>query len=78
MRSRRSIRNFKPQLVEEEKIRKLLDIARYAPTAANSQGMYYIVVSDEKLIRQIADATADWMELEWLLAAREQDILIAY
>ena len=64
MRSRRSIRNFKPQLVEEEKIRKLLDIARYAPTAANSQGMYYIVVSDEKLIRQIANATADWMELE--------------
>ncbi len=64
MRARRSIRNFKPQLVEEEKIRKLLDIARYAPTAANSQGMYYIVVSDEKLIRKIADATVDWMKLE--------------
>ena len=64
MRARRSIRNFKPQLVEEDKIRQLLDVARYAPTAANSQGMYYIVVSDEKLIRKIADATADWMELE--------------
>lgn len=64
LRARRSIRNFKPELVSEEKIRELLEAARYAPTAANSQGMYYIVVSDQELIRKIADATADWMQEE--------------
>ncbi len=64
LRMRRSVRNFRDELVPEEKIRELLDAARYAPTAANSQGMYYIVVSDQKLIRQIAEATADWMQEE--------------
>lgn len=64
LRMRRSIRNFKPELVSNEKIEELLNAARYAPTAANSQGMYYIVVSDKELIRKIADATADWMQEE--------------
>lgn len=64
LRMRRSVRNFKQQPVEEEKIIKLLDIARYAPTAGNSQGLYYIVVSDSKTIRAVADLTADWMQQE--------------
>ena len=64
LRMRRSIRNFKPQPVEEEKITKLLDIARYAPTAGNSQGLYYIVISDSETIRKIADLTAEWMQKE--------------
>ena len=49
---------------EEEKITKLLDIARYAPTAGNSQGLYYIVISDNETIRKIADLTAEWMQKE--------------
>ena len=53
LRMRRSIRNFTPELVSEEKMKQLLDIARYAPTAANSQGLYYIVVSDRELIKKI-------------------------
>lgn len=64
LRMRRSIRNFKPQLVEEEKITKLLDVARYAPTAGNSQGLYYIVLSDARKIREVADLTAQWMQQE--------------
>ena len=64
MRMRRSIRNFKDELVSEEKITELLDIARYAPTAANSQGLYYIVVSDRELIQKITDCVADWMQEE--------------
>ena len=62
LRTRRSIRNFKPDLVSEEKMRELLDIARYAPTAGNSQGLYYIVVSDKELIKKITQATANWMQ----------------
>jgi nitroreductase/NAD-dependent dihydropyrimidine dehydrogenase PreA subunit len=62
LRMRRSIRNFKPDLVPEEKIRELLEAARYAPTAANSQGLYFIVISDKEKVRKIADLTAQWME----------------
>ena len=61
LRTRRSIRNFKNELVSEDKLRELLEIARYAPSAGNSQGLYYIVVSDKELIKKITRATVDWM-----------------
>ena len=64
LRMRRSVRNFKPQPPTDEEITRLLDIARYAPTAGNSQGMYYIVIRDAEKIKAIADAVADWMEAE--------------
>lgn len=64
LRMRRSIRNFKAVVPSEAEITKLLDIARYAPTAGNSQGMYYLVIRDAAKIRAIADAVADWMEAE--------------
>lgn len=37
LRSRRSIRNYKTEPVSREKLTKLIDIARLAPTASNSQ-----------------------------------------
>ena len=64
LRMRRSVRNFKPQAPTDEEITRMLDVARYAPTAGNSQGMYYIVIRDKEQIRAIADAVADWMEAE--------------
>ena len=62
LRQRRSIRNFRDELVPEEKIRQLLEAARFAPTAANSQGMYYLVIQDRDLIKKITDCVADWMQ----------------
>lgn len=62
LRQRRSIRNFRDELVPEEKIRQLLEVARFAPTAANSQGMYYLVIQDRDLIKKITDCVADWMQ----------------
>lgn len=64
LRMRRSVRAFKPQPPTPEDVTKLLDAARYAPTAGNSQGLSYIVVTDKEKIKQIADATADWMQEE--------------
>lgn len=64
LRMRRSVRNFKSQIPTDEDITRMLDAARYAPTAGNSQGMYYIVIRDKEKIRAIADAVADWMEAE--------------
>ncbi len=64
LRRRRSIRNFKKALPKQEEIVRLLDICRYAPTAGNSQGLAYIVISDAAVIKQIADTVAVWMEEE--------------
>ncbi len=64
MRMRRSVRNFKAAVPTEAELTRLLDICRYAPTAGNSQGMYYLVIREQRQIRAIADAVADWMEAE--------------
>ena len=64
LRMRRSVRVFKDAVPTQEEITRLLDICRYAPTAGNSQGMYYIVISDKEKIKAIADVVADWMEEE--------------
>lgn len=48
MEFRRSVRKFRPVRVEEEKIRRLLDAGRYAPTGANRQKTRYILLRDRK------------------------------
>jgi nitroreductase len=43
---RRSIRKYKDTLIEQEKIEKILESARIAPSAANRQEWKFIVVKD--------------------------------
>ena len=64
LRMRRSVRVFKPQPPTEEDLTKLLDICRYAPTATNSQMMYYVVLRGQEQIKAITDAVIAWMEEE--------------
>ena len=47
--SRRSIRKFKDRPVSDELILKILDAARFAPSAKNSQPWEFIVVKDDLL-----------------------------
>ncbi len=62
LRSRRSVRSFQKKSVPRETIRELLDIARFAPTACNSQGVSYHVIDDPATLREIAAVIADWAE----------------
>jgi len=56
IQKRRSIRNYLPKEVEEEKLRKVLEAARLAPSAKNRQEWRFIVVRDkekrEELVRE--------------------------
>ncbi|MBN1364749.1 MAG: nitroreductase family protein [Syntrophaceae bacterium] len=52
--SRRSIRQFKKEPVPREIIERILDVARYAPTASNDQNVGYIAVTDKDLIEKVA------------------------
>ncbi|MCP4681992.1 MAG: 4Fe-4S dicluster domain-containing protein [Desulfobacterales bacterium] len=61
LRSRRSIRVFKDKAVEQEKIQQLINIARYAPTAANAQLLEWNVYTDKETIFRFAELTIDWM-----------------
>ena len=56
-------RNYQNKPVPAELIRKVLNVARMAPTATNTQGISYIVVRDKQKLRHIADLVLEWMHL---------------
>jgi nitroreductase/NAD-dependent dihydropyrimidine dehydrogenase PreA subunit len=53
--SRRSVREFKNEPVSREVIEKIIDLARYAPTASNDQNVSYIVITNKRLITEAAN-----------------------
>ena len=61
LRTRRSIRRYKDKPVEQEKIIRLIEAARYAPTGANRQLVEWLVLCDKSKIRKIAGLTIDWL-----------------
>jgi nitroreductase/NAD-dependent dihydropyrimidine dehydrogenase PreA subunit len=61
LRSRRSIRFFKKQPVEKEKLQRLIEIARYAPTGGNLQLVEWMVFTDADRIKEIARLTVECM-----------------
>jgi len=61
LRSRRSVRVFKDKPVEKEKIQRLIEIARYAPTGGNSQMIEWLAITDKLRMKKIAGLTIDWL-----------------
>lgn len=59
IRTRRSIRKYKPDDVPDELINKILEAGRWAPSGENSQPWRFIVVRDREHIRQVGE-TAGW------------------
>lgn len=53
--TRRSIRKFKSKPIDMETIKKILDIARYAPSARNAQPWIFIVVTDKDIKSKLAN-----------------------
>lgn len=48
MKSRRTIRQFKPDHIEDEKIEKILEAGRYSPTGANRQMVSYTILGSKQ------------------------------
>lgn len=53
IRTRRSIRAYEDKPVEEEKLRRVLEAARLAPSAGNRQPWCFIIVTDPKVKEEI-------------------------
>jgi len=60
--ARRSIRVYKKQPVDRETLVDLLDAARYAPTAMNSQLVNWLVIEDAREVKRLAGLVIDWMQ----------------
>jgi len=73
LRSRRSIRVYKKNRVERDKLAWLVAIARYAPSGHNSQGARWLVLGDRDELHKLSVIVADWMR--WMLAHRTETAL---
>lgn len=62
---RYSCRKYKDQPVEKEKLTKVLEAARIAPSAKNMQPWHFIVIQEKKNLEKIADA----YKREWIKTA---------
>ncbi len=53
---RRSIRSYREMDVEEDKLKKVLEAARFSPSASNRQEWKFIVIRDKETKRRLAKA----------------------
>ena len=54
LKTRRSIRKYKDKLVEEEKIKKCLEAAQWAPSASNKQPWEFLIITDEQVRKKLS------------------------
>lgn len=57
IRSRRSIRQFKPDDVDDRIIRQIIEMGTWAPSGLNNQPWRFVIVRDEDLRNEIAQQT---------------------
>ncbi|MBI2914822.1 MAG: nitroreductase family protein [Firmicutes bacterium] len=78
LKTRRSIRKFKPLAVPSEDLREIVRLATLAPSAGNRQMWRFITVTNPELIRRMRDAVERRIEVMagWDAAkGREQRVL---
>jgi nitroreductase len=80
--TRRSIRKFKEQAVEPEKIDKLLRAAMQAPSAANQQPWEFIIVQDKAMLEQLSQTSpyakpAAGSAVTFVLLANENELKVS-
>jgi len=55
IRSRRTVRQYKPDPVPERVIRKILRAGRWSPSSSNSQPWHFVVVTEPETISRLAE-----------------------
>lgn len=52
--TRRSTRSYKPDAVESEKLNKVIEAGRFAPSGGNNQTNHFLVVRDKAVLEKLA------------------------
>jgi nitroreductase/NAD-dependent dihydropyrimidine dehydrogenase PreA subunit len=63
IRERRSHRAFMNKSIPRERLEKLVDTVRYAPTGHNDQNVEIVFVTNPKRRKELSDLTVDFMSL---------------
>ncbi len=53
--SRRSVRRYKDEVISKEVVDQVIEMARFAPSWANTQVARYTIVTDETVIAKLAE-----------------------
>lgn len=79
IRTRRSIRKFKPDPVPEDDIRTIVELATMAPSASNKQMWRFIAVTNRQALQEMKDAVSRKLDefMEWPEAREFADRLQA-
>jgi len=72
--SRRTIRRFQQKPVNKETLRKCVNAARLAPSAANLQPLEYCIVTEKTLCAQVFEALhwAAYLQPKWTPHEKER------
>lgn len=70
LNSRRSVREFRDRPIAKETLVALLDVARRAPTASNSQKLHWIVVEGGAKVHELSAEVMNWMRTSDFSPAR--------
>ncbi len=73
LKTRRSIREFKDQAVEKDKLEKMVETARYAPTANNVQPWQFVVVTEDDKITTLENHIDQGKEFPACIAVFAED-----
>ncbi|MFP4012531.1 MAG: nitroreductase family protein [Chitinispirillaceae bacterium] len=69
IKSRRSIREYKPEQIKQEELDLIIEAGIHAPTGHNMQPWHFTVVQDRKVIEHINEVSKkvmSTMEIEWI------------
>jgi nitroreductase len=67
-KTRYSCRSYRPEMIEDEKIRLLMEAARIAPSAANFQPWHFILVRSPEAKAKVCETyTREWLKLAPLI-----------
>lgn len=61
LKGRRSVRSYRQEPVPREVLAKVIDMARFAPSAGNAQVLQWTVIYDSREVRRIAGAVIGWL-----------------
>ena len=75
VKERRSCRRFKPDSIPDDYVKKIIDMARWAPSGANSQPWDFIVVKKKDLRQKISQFVKDFISIYYKLEHTRESAL---
>ncbi|MQY82519.1 nitroreductase, partial [archaeon] len=61
IKTRRSVRKYKPQEISDEDLKEILKAAQLAPSAGNKQPWRFVVVRDSETKKRLAEVARNQM-----------------